>query len=158
MRHSPLQLLRYSAPEISVAANPVYDAAKPIEVGVDQLAVESKIAQQKVPDNFPGHSWSVEMTITQTIKEGQNFPYTFRLSLVGLFLCRNGQLPIPDEERFVRINGSSMLYGAAREVVRSVTTLGPWGDILLPTASFYDKEPPKGETSAAPKSDESERA
>lgn len=138
MKHSPLQLVRYLAPEISVSANSSFNPAKPTESGTEQLVVQAIVAQQKAPDNFRGQSWSIEMLITQTFKEGQNFPYTFKLALVGLFLCHDGKVAKADEERFVRINGSSILYATARELVRSLTTLGPWGEVLLPTASFYE--------------------
>lgn len=152
MKHSPLQLVRYLAPEIAMSANSAFNPAKPIEAGTDQLAVQAVVAQQKAPDNFQGRSWVIEMSITQTIKEGQNFPYTFKLALVGLFLCHDGKLANEIEERFVRTNGSSILYATARELVRSLTTLGPWGQVLLPTASFYENVTEEKEEAAAPKS------
>jgi len=140
MKYSPLQLVRYLIPEISVSANSSFDPQKPIEARTDQFSVQVVVTQQEVHEEFKGHSWSIEMTITQKIMEGQNSPYTFRLSLVGLFFCKDGLPPKAEEERFVRVNGSSILYGAAREMMRSVTALGPWGALLLPTASFYESE------------------
>lgn len=141
MKHSPLQLLRYFAPEISCSANLEFDPAKECVNVLDQLSVNVNVGQQQAPENAPGHSWSVEMKVSQKLKSGQNFPYRFDLSLIGLFFCRDG-FPTPaDEEQFVQVNGSSMLYGAAREVVRCLTSRGPWGEVLLPTVSFYDGTP-----------------
>lgn len=140
MKHSPLQLLRYVVPDVSCSANPTFDSTKPLEGGTDQLSVNAILNQQNPPENFPGHSWTVEMTISQKLKEGQNFPYKFELTLVGFFACRDGLPPKAEEDRFVRVNGSSMLYGAAREVIRSLTARGPWGELFLPGISFYDKD------------------
>ena len=139
MKPSPLQLVRYFTPEISCSANLAFDREKESVNGPDQLSVSAVVARQKTPDNLPSHSWSVEMTITQTLKEGQNFPYKFNLALIGFFIYKNELATPDDEERFVRVNGSSMLYGASRELVRSLTNRGPWGELFLPTLSFYDK-------------------
>jgi len=140
MKHSPLQLLRYVVADLSCTATPNFDPQKPFEsIIAEQLSVNVTVTQQKSPDNFPGHSWSVEMSISQTLKEGQNFPYTFKVSFVGFFACRDGFPSPTDEEQFVRVNGSSMLYGAARELVRSLTSRGPWGELFIPSISFYDK-------------------
>jgi preprotein translocase subunit SecB len=139
MKPSPLQLLRYFTPEISCSANLAFDPAREAVNGPDQLSVSAVVARQKTPDNLPGHSWSVEMTITQSLREGNNFPYKFNLALIGFFVCKDGFATPADEEQFVRVNGSSMLYGASRELVRSLTSSGPWGELFLPTLSFYDK-------------------
>ena len=139
MKHSPLQLLRYFVPEISCSANSTFDPEKESVNGPDHLSVSAVVARQKDADNLPGHSWSVEMNVTQTLKEGCNFPYKFNLALIGFFVCKDG-FPTPAaEEQFVRVNGSSMLYGASRELVRSLTSRGPWGELFLPTLSFYAK-------------------
>ena len=129
----------------------LFDPEKPFDSAIaEQLSVNATITQQKAPDNFPGHSWSVDISISQAVKEGQNFPYIFKVSLIGFFACRDGFPSPADEEQFVRVNGSSMLYGAARELVRSLTGRGPWGEIFLPSISFYDKKPkPEGEPPAA---------
>jgi preprotein translocase subunit SecB len=145
MKNSPLQLLRYVVPEASCTATPTFDPTQPIDSAITaQLSVNAAVTRQKAPDNFPGHSWSVEVSISQTLKEGQNFPYTFKVSLVGFFTCRDDLPPEAEEERFVRVNGSSMLYGAAREIVRSLTARGPWGALFIPGISFHDI-PPKPE-------------
>ncbi len=150
MKYSHLQLERYLVSEISVSTNAAFNPEKPIETGSEQLSVQSNVAQQKTPEESKDHSWLVEMSITQTIKENQNFPYTFKLSLVGMFVCKEGLPASLEEERYVRVNGSSVLYGAAREVLRSITTLSPWGVVLLPSLSFVEKEDAPKEKPAAP--------
>lgn len=154
MKHSPLQLLRYLVPEIACSANPGFAPQKECENAIDQFSVNAVVTQQKAQGNFPGHSWLVDMTISQKLKEGQNFPYKFDLSIVGFFACNNGFPSSVDEEHFVRVNGSSMLYGAARELIRSLTARGPWGELILPSISFYDNATkPTEEVIPAPKAD-----
>ena len=154
MKQSPLQLLRYVVPEVSCSANSAYDPAKPCDSAGDNFSVNAVVVLQEAPPNFPGHSWSVEMTISQKLKEGANFPYKFDVALIAFYRCKDG-FPTPAaEEKFVRVNGSSMLYGAARELLRSLTCRGPWGEIFLPTLSFYDNHPKPATDTPAPKSPE----
>lgn len=139
MKNSPLQLIRYVVPEASCTATPTFDPKKPIEGRmIDQFSVSVTVTKQNAPEKFPGRSWSVEMSVSQTLKEGQNFPYQFKVSLVGFFACPPNPPPDFDEERFVRVNGSSMLYGAAREIIRSLTARGPWKELFIPGISFYE--------------------
>jgi preprotein translocase subunit SecB len=69
--------------------------------------------------------------------------------MLGVFLVLNGY---PEEkiERLVKVNGPSMLYGALREIVKALTSRGPYGAIVLPSPSFYLPQPaakePLGET------------
>jgi preprotein translocase subunit SecB len=154
MKHSPLQLLRYVVADVACTATPTFDPSKPFDsTTTDLLSVDATVTQQEAPEDFPGHSWSAEMSISQTLKDGQNFPYTFKLSLVGFFACHDGFASPEDEERFVRVNGSSMLYGAAREIIRSATSCGPWGELFLPGVSFYDKGNSSKEDQATPSID-----
>jgi preprotein translocase subunit SecB len=141
MKQSSFQLIRYLVPQVSCAANPKYDQNKPIEGGFELFAVNVVLSRQTAPiDNFPGSPWSIEMSITQEIREGINFPYKFNITVLGFFTCLQPfQSPL-QEEGFVKTNGSSMLYGIAREIIRSLTASGPWFGLLLPTLSFAEKE------------------
>jgi len=60
--------------------------------------------------DLPGHHWSVEMAVVQKINEGQNFPYTFHITMEGMYACKDGVLKTEAEIQFVKVNGSSMLY------------------------------------------------
>jgi len=44
-------------------------------------------------------------------------------------------------ERFVRINGTSLIFSAAREIIRAVTSRGPFQPLLLPTVTFWEAKP-----------------
>jgi len=141
MKHSPLQLIRYLVTDTACTANPKFNPEKEILGALEQFSVESKANPLESSKEYPGHQWSVEMAVSQKINEGQNFPYEFRLSLMGIFTCLDGVLDLEKETRFVQVNGSSMLYGIAREHIRALTSAGPWGAIILPTMSFYGNEP-----------------
>jgi preprotein translocase subunit SecB len=139
MKPSPLQLVRYLVTDIACTANPKFIADKALEGSFEQYSVDVKVNALEQTKEYPGHPWSVEMSITQKIKEGQNFPYEFRISLVGMFACHEGALTPEKEPQFVKVNGNSMLYGIAREHIRALTAAGPWGAIIIPTMSFYEK-------------------
>ena len=154
MKPSALQLVRYLVTDISCAANPNFKTDKALEGAFEQYLVDVKFNQMEQKNEFPGHPWSVELGITQTLKEGQNFPYGFKISVIGIFAFQDGALPGDKEKEFVRINGSSMLYGVAREHIRTITAAGPWGAIIIPTMSFYDNKeatPQEATESKSPK-------
>ncbi|MGA2802674.1 MAG: hypothetical protein ABSE97_09965 [Verrucomicrobiota bacterium] len=141
MKHSPLQLVRYVVTDISCTANPKFNPEQPLGKAFEQYSVDVKVNPLEPTKEFPGHPWSTEMVVTQKIKEGQNFPYEFRIALMGMYACQDGVLQTEKEIQFVRVNGSSMLYGVAREHIRALTAAGPWGAIIIPTLSFYEKHP-----------------
>jgi len=138
MRSSPLQLLRYFVEEISCNSNPDYDPEKDFDFLEDQFRVDTTVAPTELDTEHEDNSWMVQMSLRQQIGPNQNFPYDFKLSIVGFFLCTsnlpNGWSP----EYFVKVNGSSLLYGVAREIVRATTARGPWSDVIVPTLSFYE--------------------
>jgi len=152
MKHSPLQLMRYLLTDIACTANPKFDPEKEMVGAMEEYLIEAKANPLPPAGDIPGHPWSVEMAVSQKIKEGQNIPYEFHIAMVGMFAFHNGAPADEKETQFVKVNGSSMLYGMAREHIRALTAAGPWGAVILPTMSFYDnKEPSKKEEAPAPK-------
>ena len=147
MKAAPLQLIRYLISESSCVANRDYDPQKDSEFREDLFNVNVDLSAGKVAEKETAAEryWSIEMKLEQKIVPQQNFPYAFTATLVGFFTCAEDLPPNISEERMVRVNGSSILYGIAREVVRHLTSPGPWGELMLPTLSFYepslDKQP-----------------
>ena len=138
MKISPLQLNRYVVTDVSCIANPHFSPEKEMVGALEQYAINVKVSPPPSGQTSAGHSWSVELEIIQKKKDGENVPYEFRIALVGMFTCQSGDLNTAKENRFVQVNGSSMLYGIAREHIRAITSAGPWGGIIIPTISFYD--------------------
>jgi preprotein translocase subunit SecB len=146
MKLSPLQLTRYVVTSIGCTANPQFNPDKEWQGAFEHYSINTKANPLEPEKDVPGHGWSVELEVTQKKKEGENFPYEFHFAIFGIFTCQDGALDSEKETQFVRVNGSSMLYGMAREHIRALTAAGPWGAIIIPTMSFYDnKERPKKE-------------
>jgi len=68
-------------------------------------------------------------------------PYTGKIIAEGAYEVLP-QYP-NDPERLIRVTGASMLYGAVREMVSSITARGPHGMLTLPSVSFYEEAPKK---------------
>jgi preprotein translocase subunit SecB len=62
------------------------------------------------------------------------FPYKLQITLVGVFDGR--QLPEEKREALVAVNGASMLYGVAREILLGLTSRAVQGAVMLPTVEF----------------------
>lgn len=134
MKISPLQLRRYFVSESSCTANMDFDPGKQSELSFDQFHVETDLWQTEGKSG----AWTLKMVITNQIGPQQNFPYEFKLVLHGFMVC-TGTVPHGLEEaRYVKINGFSILYGIAREIVRATTARGPWRDVMIPTVSFFE--------------------
>ena len=139
MKFSPLQLKRYLLPEITCAANDKYDPEKPSELRDESFKAAGQLypMESKKPKDYS--AWSLEFELAQKPDEAANVPYFFKVKLVGLFHFRTGEGDVTPEV-FVQTNGSSILYGIAREILRGLTAVGPWDNMLLPTVSFYNQE------------------
>jgi hypothetical protein len=66
------------------------------------------------------------------------FPYYFRLTIVGIFRSTIENAEPGHVEGLIKINGSSILYGVSREIIRANTEPGPWSGIIIPTHYFYE--------------------
>jgi preprotein translocase subunit SecB len=125
---------------IGCTANPKFNPEKEIVGALEHYSINAKANPLEAEKDAPGHEWSVELEVVQKKTEENNFPYEFHISIFGIFTCQDGALASEKETRFVQVNGSSMLYGMAREHIRALTAAGPWGAIILPTLSFYEKK------------------
>ena len=146
MKPAPISLLEYFATDLSFSANPNFAADRPTEIKEGEFDVDIRLQPAaKAPAE---HRWQLTLEIKHQAAPETNFPYAFRMVLVGFFTAAATVKP-EDEERTVKIHGASVLYGMAREIVRSVTGRGPHRPVMLPTVSFYEKStnsaPPVGQ-------------
>jgi Preprotein translocase subunit SecB len=137
---SPISCNTYYATELSVVANRKYDPEKPSDLTLDDLHVESSMAPLG-----SNRRWMLVLTVEQDVSSVKNAPYNFTLLLIGQFEIAKG-VPEKHAERLLIMNGSSLLYAAAREILRDMTSKGPYPPLLLPTLSFFPL--PKEETIA----------
>lgn len=132
MKASPLVLHDYYVAELTFSVNPEFASEQPTELCMDDLAVEQRLTPIEKQDR----QWQIALQIRQQVVPGKNTPYAFALVIVGLVEVVEG---CPEEKRksLVEINGASMMFGAAREIIRAITSRGPFQQILLPSVSFY---------------------
>ena len=146
MRPVPLYLAHAFTSEVAVQASPVAKLDQPTTLTLEDLRCEHTTHR---PTEVHPH-WRVRLKLQQDATAANNAPYSFRISLEGWFgLAKD--FPEDQAERFVTINGTAILYGQAREQLRSVMSAGPFGPIILPTVTFA----PEPKDDAAKKSVES---
>lgn len=130
---APLRLERYFFDHIQLTTRRDFTPGP----GESDLEVSSNLEIGQVPE--PTGLWRVALTLGARAKEAvPPPPYEFQLRVLGFFTVVQ---PGPTEEETVRmvgINGASILYSAARELLLLLTGRGPWGPMPIPTVSFVD--------------------
>lgn len=134
MKLSPLKLYSYFCSEISFSANPDFDPAKPVELKIAEFSCNHKVEPVKGAERH----YQVGLSVKHQISKKSNSPCSFGVELIGFFEIAEA-FPAEKREQAVRINAPSVLFGIAREIVRSVTTHGPFNAVILPTVSFIDE-------------------
>lgn len=154
MQLSPLQLLEYVFDGVSVqpvegykidpevSPNLVFFPGKlsiSAEVGIDLLAEESKYSD-----------YGVSLALKVGPKSDELAPYEVHVMVKGLVRMHLTQADGHADERRVRalVNGVSLLYGAVRDQVMTITSRSVHGPFLLPSVSFADLASPKAEAAA----------
>jgi len=125
-----LQLKEYFFPYVEVAADHTITEASDggksnFMVRVDTSRIEG------VDDEFQVTLQIISRPESEEIKQF----YAIKLITVGFFKVSKNW---PDIDKLLRVTGASMLYSSAREFLITITSRGPWGAIMLPTASFLN--------------------
>jgi preprotein translocase subunit SecB len=144
MKPAPIYLNNYFITELSITARESFDSEKEINAKMEEFNVQEEV--QKIENkDLDGSFWQVVLTVSQQPAAESNFPYEFRIVIVGLFELFAKELSEDKQEKIIRINGSSMLYGSVREIIKANTGRGPYESVVVPTVSFYE---PNGESKA----------
>lgn len=152
MKPARISLIDYFATDLVLGTNHAFTPDQPVKFEDKDFVVTPTVLKN---ENAPrdGQRWQVTLEIRHQPAPGVNFPYSYRVVLVGQFGVQDG-VQSDDEERFVRIQGASVLYGMAREIVRALTGRGPYRPVILPTVNFYEQKPaapgPEGKPAAVP--------
>jgi preprotein translocase subunit SecB len=150
MKLSPLQLESYFLTELTFGANQEFNPEKETKLAETDLSVVPEI--QRIKDDQ--RRWQVTITVKLQSKPEANSPYAFTLTLIGI-VWTAPKLPEEGIEALIRTNGPTMVYGAAREMVRDITARGPFQPICLPSVSFLPETAKGGtETITKPESKE----
>ncbi len=116
------------------------------DFGTGDISVERKIKPMKDRERC----WSVYLDIQLNAHAAEKSPpYTGNIIAEGVYEAHPNYPN--DPERLVRVTGSSMLYGAVRELVSMITARGPNGMVTLPSVSFVEDAPSKAATKPAAK-------
>ncbi len=124
--NTPLRLDNYFFPVVQVVANPEYRSIEEHQEPIFKIA-------PSVAKNENGlYQVSVEILLLQE-EEKSPVPYSIHLVSLGFFAV---QPDWPEPEKLLFINGSTILYAAAREFLITISSRGPWGAVTLPMVSF----------------------
>ena len=129
--NAPLQLERYVFTKLEVEANPDYVPQEAVADSPVKLRLDVGLGEhQEDPTKF-----QVIVGVDELRAEKGTLPYRIAFQTVGVFSV-NKDFKHDDIKKIVQINGASMLYSAARELVLLITGRGPWSAYQLPTISF----------------------
>jgi preprotein translocase subunit SecB len=134
---SPLKCHGYYVTELALTANPHHKPSETVNLDFADLAIES--TTEHVPQDQNGPVWRVALRVHQNVGPDKNSPYNFAIALLGTFEV-HPNFPPDKVKQLVDVNGSSILYGAARQILRQAMSSGPFTPLLLPSASFI--QPP----------------
>ena len=149
MKPAPISLSEYFVTDLNLTANRSYVEARGIEVKTDDFSADVSLTKVEGADR----KWQIVLQVKHQAAPETNFPYAFRATVVGVFTVAN-RVESTEEERTVKIQGASVLYGVTREIVRALTGRGPHRPVLIPTVSFYEMsskatQPAQSETKVA---------
>ncbi len=144
MKLSPIQLEAYALSDLAYRANQDHKPDQDTAYRDDDIVVEHKCERTQGDDRL----WEASLSLRIQPRAEANAPFYISLQLSGLVRALP-ELQSDNVEQLMRVNGASLLYGVAREVVRQVTALGPFSPLLIPSVTFRP-DPPAVATPALP--------
>src|SRR5919197_1963324 len=136
MKPAQISLTKYSVNELQFKLNKAFDQQRPTSVHIDDLRLQPELSAIE-PDR---RTWEILLRLSFDPPAERNIAYSCLIEVVGTIVV-DPSLKDQDIERFVRIQGTSLVFSATREIVRAVTSRGLWGGILLPTVNFWEPKP-----------------
>jgi preprotein translocase subunit SecB len=147
MKPSPLHLEGYFVKELAVEVNPSFEKRQAITAWMGyHYQPDDLFEPDVVTFDASGFYASKKddplrrvcaLTIVSDRKPRKKVPYFFRITLEGYFqICPS--YPTERIEILFHANAPGLLYGAAREILASITGRGPFPAIVLPSISFLD--------------------
>ncbi len=137
MKLSPLQMAYYRLADFSLTPRSGIDTGEDSFEWIEEMQVYLEVYEEEEEANGEDiATWGVTLGLAFTGQEGDNSPYDFKIALLGTFKCPRTLPSGLEAERLVGVNGSSMLYGVARELIQTISEKSVWGRLTLPTMSF----------------------
>ena len=141
--NSPLQLKEHRFTQFSVEA---------IATGLPGAGTQVKTQYSVGRSDTDKHLWRVILKAEFGPSEEQkDCPYRGHVEMIGWFAVSE-KWPEDKTEELVKVNGASILYGAIREMLLTVTARSSHDAFMLPTMSFASavKEAPEALKTASP--------
>lgn len=141
MELAPLQLIRYWIDDLEIHAHRQFDVENEESDFLDSLDVNANVSELDPPEGISGDLglfWLVSLSIKVGDDAKVTDPYDIRLNLSGI-VQTSPKLVSENLRRIVDVNGPSMLFGVAREIVRNLTASGPFPAVLFPSVSFLGR-------------------
>jgi preprotein translocase subunit SecB len=136
MKLSPIQLEAYALSDLTYRANQEHKPDEPTAYREEDIAIDHTCTRIGADQSV----WTVTLSLNIQPRAEANAPFYISLQLSGLVRALP-ELQSDNIEQLMRVNGASLLYGVAREVVRQVTALGPFSPLLIPSVTFRPDPP-----------------
>jgi hypothetical protein len=96
-----------------------------------------------IPDEIePGNDRIlVAVTLSVSNETGKAAPYKISVKATGIFKWIVPSTPDVERRDLTVVNGASILYGAIREMVLTITSRSVSGALILPSFNFIDNKP-----------------
>jgi len=124
----PVRLDEYFFPIQEIKANPKHTPGEVHTVNTQILRGIKKVSDETEDQDA---AYSVELRIRTDEKQSSNLPYFLDLSVYGVFFVNTDSLDNTQINALIESTGVSVLFGAARERVASMTSRAPWGTFHL---------------------------
>lgn len=150
MKPSPVQLMQLIFKHVKVELDPAHQPPELLNpltsvFNFEGVTVKSEIGIGEADLNHErGKLYFVELravvdNLPDTDSTKQNFaPYKIDVAVEGLILIPKGAEQVGDSEDLAAVNGASMLWGAIREQVTTITSRMRAGAVVMPSMNFLD--------------------
>lgn len=132
---APLQLEQSYFLKLGIEANLDYQTGEEADDEID-FGLKVEVAPHPEDEN----RYQIMLTLDEFRSSGPALPYDIDIKIVGFFKMAK-EFEHDNKEHLTQVNGATMLYGAAREQVLSITGRGPFGPYQIPTVNFFDLIP-----------------
>ena len=132
MKPSLLSLLGLTFLGIKLDINPKFEG-KADTFDFDGAMLHWKVRHGKRDDK---KGWWVGVEFATQEGDEKPCPYLIDMKAVALVEVSE-HVPAEEQEKFVYENGASLVYGAIREMVSTISARSAYGSLMLPTASFF---------------------
>ena len=139
MTLSPLQLRSYFIPEFSYSANQEFVQPQSNEIIANTDFLSVTFTSGPMVDNE--HKWQIDLHVGSLENARNLLPYCFSIRVLGFFEVQDDYFKTQTPEKIkqlVNVNGTSILYSAAREYLLLTTSRGPLPPMVLPSLSFIN--------------------